>query len=622
MPQRTTIGQLLVNEALPEDMRGAHTLDKAGTKALFRELADKYPERYAEIANKLLDVGRKVSTRHARSIRLQDLTQAKASDVRLQQLRADIRGITADRTLTPAQRDKAVIQAASSHLGVLGKDIMDEGLTTDNAMSVYAASGARGGPSQLAQMRGSPLLVSDNKGTVPMPLLHSYSEGLDPAEHFAASYGVRSGFTQIKAGTPKAGFFGKQLANAAHRLIVGDGTPYEGTGLPVDTADTDNEGSVLAHDYGAIKAGTILTPALLRTLSRTHKQILVHSPISAVAPGGSLPALAVGVREHGRMAAPGENVGLAAVSAISEPLAQASISSKHVAGVAGAKGKGGSSAEAGSAFDVMNRLANVPKVFQGAATVAGLDGRVTAVKQAPQGGQYVYVDQERHYVPENVELRVQVGDTLEAGDALSDGVPNPAELVRHKGIGEARRQLLHAMRDTLQAGGVRTHRRNIELATRALINHVQVTSPDGVGDNLPGDIVAYDDLAARYTPRKGATLVTPGHAKGRYLEQPVLHYSVGTRVTPTVMKMLKQHEVQEVMTHEDPPPFEPIMRRAIDTLGEDEDWMVRLGGFRLEHALTDAVHRGAGSSAHSTSYIPALAAGTEFGRDPAGKLPY
>lgn len=611
---RTTLGQLLVNEALPEELRDyQRPLDKKGTQALLRVVAEKYPEQYKDITKRLADIGKDVAYSEGSSISLKDLQPAYAKQLVIPALREKIRAITNDKTLTQEQKEQQIIQETSKLVGKLDDAILLEGIKDKNRLTTYISSGARGGKSQLGQMRGASLLVSDHRGNViPIPILSSFSEGLDPVEMWASSYGVRSGYVDIKQATPKAGFFGKQLANAAHRLIVSREKPLPGSGLPVETDDPDNEGAVLAHDYGQFKVGTILTPNILKQLKRKHPKIVVYSPMAAPAAGGGVPQWAVGVRENG-MAAPGDNVGIAAAQAISEPLAQSSISSKHVGGVVGAAG-GGSSAETNKGFEAVNRLANIPKHFEGRSPVAELDGSVSHVEDAPQGGKYVYIGNTQHYVGVGQDLAVRPGQVVEAGDVLSTSLPNPADVVRHKGIGEGRRYFMQSLRNVLDASGVRAHRRNLELLSRALINHVRITGDNSPAGSLPDDIVEYDDFAARYVPREGAKAMKTKLARGKYLEQPVLHYSIGTRMTPRVMVELQEHGVSDVMVHDNQPDFEPEMQRAMDSLSHDKDWMTRMGGFHLQKNLLKSVHRGATSElTGSTSYMPGTARGIALG---------
>jgi len=102
-----------------------------------------------------------------------------------------------------------------------------------------------------------------------------------------------------------------------------------------------------------------------------------------------------------------------------------------------------------------------------------------------------------------------------------------------------------------------------------------------------------------------------------YLEKPVLHYSIGTRITPSVVKDLKEAGFNEVLAHKNPPPFKPTMTRAMMSLVGDRDWMVQLGGFNLKKTFLDNVQRGSSSNIHGTSWIPALATG-EISKSPTG----
>lgn len=295
----------------------------------------------------------------------------------------------------------------------------------------------------------------------------------------------------------------------------------------------------------------------------------------------------------------------------SEPITQANISSKHSGGVAGA------SAGAIAGFKRINQLVQVPKHFPGGAAHAQLDGRVQQVREAPQGGHYVTINGKDHYVGTGFQVNVKPGDNVEAGDVLSDGIPNPAEIVKHKGIGEGRRYFVDAFRQAIADAGQYGNRRNIELVARGLINHVRLT--DEVGDYVPGDVVPYQMLERSWQPRDGHLVVRPQQAVGYYLERPVLHYAIGTRIRPTMLKELEKFGVQQVYAHRDPPPFAPEMIRGMANVAHDPDWMTRMLGSYQQKSLLEGARRGAVSDELGTSYAPALARGEYFGRYGASK---
>jgi len=997
---RTTMGQLLINEALPPDLRDyRRTLDKKSIRALLRQVSEQHPEKYNEIVTALMKIGAEVSTVFGgeASISLDDLRIGKEARSIRTALKRAVQTILGRRDLTPEQKDMKIQQIVGRHAQKLRNINFKEQLARRNALAMQVHSGARGNATQFSAVNVGDLLVQDHRDQIiPVPILNSYAEGLDPVEYWAGSYGARKGTADAKFATPKGGFLGKQLALAAHRLIVSEDDCGTTNGIPVEGNDPDNEGAVLAQPAAGVKAGTILDTKQLKRLRRT-KEIIVRSPLTCQAKGGVC-AKCAGVREKGKLPEIGENIGIAAAQAISEPVAQSALSSKHclAAGtlvrmadytvcpiedirkgdmVLGADHTGAtfpvrvtntynngkrdclattlqlnqshvrvvlestadhkvlmrrhiwdgraarrggvgtfvwqygvrpigaharfpqlilprsfsahglkhepralllglllgngcytksvhgvhlscadkslvselrdylaglnlrlkplkghkiyyrvsSIAEAAAAhdtttgrilpgarnpavcmlqefgayekqahektipdaafgwdnesvaellaglfitdgsvylggcgkylhiafgatskkmveqtrellawrfgiycamstnnyggrkrpmyyirianaeavrrfidtiplrgvkrakvarwrdklrqlacqninrlivksqrsvgakqtydievdhpdhlfvlangaivsnsggivgagptaagFDAINQLVQVPKTYKGGATIATVDGRVDSVEKAPQGGTFVSVAGERHYIAPGFAVKVKKGDTIEAGDVLSEGLPNPAELVRYKGIGAGRWHFMKTFRDTLKASKIAASRRNIELLARGVINHARITDEDGPPDTLPDDIVEFDTITRGYTPRPGFRRLAPRQSIGRYLEEPILQYSIGTRITPRVASDMAKRGYRRVSVHKEEPSFAPEMVRAMETLGHSEDWMVRLGGFHLKKNLLESVHRGRGATERGPSYIPALARGVEFGQMPTG----
>jgi hypothetical protein len=78
---------------------------------------------------------------------------------------------------------------------------------------------------------------------------------------------------------------------------------------------------------------------------------------------------------------------------------------------------------------------------------------------------------------------------------------------------------------------------------------------------------------------------------------------------------LKKHGVKDVRVHDDPPPFQPEMTRAMAQMSITPDWQQRLGGSYLQRGLLEAVHRGRSADIASESYIPGMARGKAFGEE-------
>lgn len=616
---RTTLGSLLINEVLPEEFRRYdRVFDSKTTTALLEEIAKKYPERYGEILKKLGDLGREFAYfSGGQSVSIDDLKPAVSARRIRYALARDIRKIQQSK-LPPEEKDKRIVLAVGRYMDQMRKEVLEESLAEDNPLARQVVGTGRGNALHVSSLRGSDMLYTDHRDNpVPIPILRNYSEGLTPLEYYAGSFGARKGMFDLALATQNAGAFGKQLIQATHRLLVSavdDDTPYDETnprGYEVDTDDPDNEGAFLAHPVGGYPRNTELTPKILKDLrDRGFDKILVRSPIVGGPADGGVFAYDVGKREGGRLEPVGSFSGITAATGLAEPVTQGAISSKHAGGVAGSHASG-----AVSGFKLLSNLAQVPKHFPGAAAHARLDGYVTSVEKAPQGGHFVTIDGDKHYVAHGYEVRVKKGDRVEAGDMLSDGIPNPAEIVKYKGIGEGRVYFIRTFREALKNMGTPGHRRNIELLARGLINNVRLT--DELGDWGPDDVLPYHLLERQWQPREGHATLSPNHAVGKYLERPVLHYTIGTKIRPSMLPVLAKYKIKEVVVHSDPPPWEPEMIRAMEVVSHDPDWMTRMLGSYQERSLLNAVHRGAVSDELGTSYVPALARGVLFGR--AGK---
>ena len=619
---RTTIGQLMVNETLPANLRDYNRkLDKKGIAVLLKEVADKYPELYRQIAKELSDVGRDVAySTGGNSFGLKHLRKSLVARTVYAKLRRDIDRIHDNPKYSDERKNDEILKAVSRANEPMIDAIYQESIREGNPLAAQVFSGSRGSPRSLRGLRGGDgIYVDAQDRPIPIPVLSSYSEGLSPVEYWASTYGARKGIIDVKLATADAGYMAKQMNRATHRLLVSalDDDKETGTsrlGLPVDTDDMDSEGALLAMPMGGYKRNTILTQKILKELKKNgHKRILIRSPMVGGPLDGGVYARDIGVRERGGLSPVGDYVGLAAAQALSEPLSQAQLSSKHSGGVAGA-------AVGVAGFPLVNQLVNVPKTFQQGAAHAQFDGKVQKVEEAPQGGSYVTIQGEQHYVRPGLQVHVKQGDIVEAGDVLSEGIPNPAEIVQHKGIGEGRKYLVTSLRAAYADAGIYAHRRNIELVSRGIIDHIRVS--EEVGNYVPGDIIPYSAFISEYQARPGSRVIDYRQAKGKYLERPVLHYTIGTKVRPGMMKDFKQFGVTRLEVHDEPPPFQPEMRPARNVLEHDPDWATRMMGAgqkRGPGSLLAGLHRGDVSDTEGTSYAPSLMSGERFGRSGLSK---
>lgn len=614
---KTTVGQVIINEALPEDLRNyGRTLTKNEADSVLGEVARRYPDRYKEVSHRLMQSGRHAAFEEGTTLRLSDIISPIDKAPLLKHVLDQEKRIAADRTSTDDDKDDAREELYHTVHGALKKMTYDETLKRENPLALQVLAKARGSQDQLASLMTTPGVYQDSQGkTIPIFIRRSYAEGLDPHEYYAASFGARLGVVSTKQGTRQAGYLGKLMAAATIDSVVTEddcGTPY---GIPVPADDSDNVGSLLARDTDGMPAGTVLTQSVLAKLSSKNKEIMVRSPMTCGSHKGVC-RRCVGLREDGKFAPIGYNIGLNASSALAEQLAQNSLNVKH----SGRKNKGTSVDPAG--FPVVKNLATVPSTFPDKATAAEVEGTVDSIVDAPQGGKLVTIGGQEHYVSADADIRVKEGDTVEAGDALSSGILNPSDVVRLKGIGEGRRYFASRMTKAFRDSGYGINRRNVEVLSRSLINHVQIDDPEAAGQHLQGDVVTYNDWQYGYKPRNDAQTLTAKKAIGQYMETPVLHYTTGTRVTKNVAQQLDAFGVNNVLVHRNPVGVAPTMVSVVNTPEYGNDWMARLGSSYLEKRLLEDVHRGSSSNVHSLNPIPGIAKGTEFGKQKGKEFTY
>jgi DNA-directed RNA polymerase subunit beta' len=605
MGEVTNIGTILINEALPEDLRKAkHNFNKAEIGKLFQVVAEKYPDQYQDILSKLSDVGRTAAWTEGASVSLSALRKSKIKELMLLEAKKQVSAIINDDSLDDKAREEAITGTLLPLMSKLQDAVYKESKEENSPYVMQLESGARGKKADLGSMRGADLLSQDQHDRLmPIPIWHSYAEGYTPAEYFASTFSQRKGAVAVKLGVGDAGYMTKRLSNAAHRLVVSRDKPEPTrlpVGLPVPTDDKDSIGSVLAKDAGNYSAGSVITAKMLSDIKDGGvDEILIHSTITEPSPDGGISSYAAGRRDRAGLSMIGDNIGLKAAQAIGEKLSQGQLSAKHSLG---AKAKASR-----SGIEYLNRLLDAPEEFEEAGPLSEADGVVDKITPAPQGGNYISIGGRQYYAHSDLAPIVKPGDHVETGDDLTDGVPHPSQLVKLRGMGEARRVYINYLKEGLENSGTSANRRNIEPVVTGLLNWAEVTNPDGIDDNVYGDIIPFNKLSHSYKPRKDAKLGNPNQMIGNYLEEPVLHYTPGTRINKKVAKKLQDWNISEVYSHPMEPDFQPHMIRSIQSVYHDPDWRTRLVGFYTSSAFDKALHRGAESDTNSTSYAPAVA---------------
>ena len=356
--------------------------------------------------------------------------------------------------------------------------------------------------------------------------------------------------------------------------------------------------------------GRLVTPQLASSLSHDGKSVVVRSPMTCEAHHGVCQKCQ-GLSPSGHQHPIGTNVGVRAAQALSEPLTQFSLNAKHGGRVAhvddekrleGIKG--------------VRALLEMPSSFAHKAVLAGHDGTVDKIVAAPQGGHYVHLGAAQHYVAPEHKVIVGIGQSVYAGDMLSDGVPRPDEVVAHKGLGEGRRYLVDALSDVYKRAGSEIDKRHLETLAKSTLNHVQIIDPGEHDAFIKGDVINYNRFAAAFADNRKHVQLADAH--GETLGSPVLHHTAGTLITQPIADQLAKHGITSVTIANGGPRAIPDVRAASRTPLLNPDWMARLAHRYLKETLLTGIHRGDVSNLHGASPVPAYVAGTEFGHGQEG----
>ncbi len=617
---KTTVGKILLKHHLPSeyhDFIDKNEMDKKGIGNLFQELAVKNPEKYKDAVVGLSRLGFEVSTRQGSTVKLTDLLGPTDKEKQFEGLEKEIEKVKEDIKDPTKQQDK-ISQLWYDFMNKVDKDLVEIGVKNNQTLAKVIKAGARGSATQYRQTIFSPIMVTDafGKPLTEFPIKHSFSEGLTLPEYLAASFGARAGAVGGKLAVADSGYFSKQMSRAGMTTKVEEKDCGTENGIEISTKDKDYIGTFLAKGVGSYNRNNEVTSHMLNDLqSKKIDHIVIRSPITCVASrkfhSGAICQMCLGKRDTNHLASIGEFVGLQASSSAGEPMSQGMLSSKHTSGTATKK-------NSTSGFALINQLANIPKTFKDKAAVAAIDGTVTDVKEAAQGGHFIHINGVEHYVPTGFDVKVKQGDKVEAGDVMSEGLVNPAEIVQHKGIGEGRVHFAGAMKQAFDDSGMGgINKRNFEIIARSAIDHVKITNNDGVGHHLPDEIVSYQQIEKDYVPRPDSINCRIDLAEGKYLETPVLHYTIGTKLNKSMVSNIKRNGIESVVVNKQAPDFEPHMLRLLDIPAHEHDWMHQLYSTYLEKRLLKAVNTGMTSDTKGASPIAGLAYGIGYGiKDP------
>ena len=128
---------------------------------------------------------------------------------------------------------------------------------------------------------------------------------------------------------------------------------------------------------------------------------------------------------------------------------------------------------------------------KGLAIISEISGTVT-IKETKKKREVVVTNEsgesQTYLIPYGSRLKVADGETIEAGDELTEGSVNPHDILKIKGIQAVQSYLLHEVQKVYRLQGVDINDKHIEVIIRQMMKKVKV---DEAGDTklLPGSLV-------------------------------------------------------------------------------------------------------------------------------------
>lgn len=598
MAQVETFGRYLLNQSLPPQHRIKGEITKQELKSRMNVLARENPDQYVSTITNLKRRGDELATLEGLSIGLDDITpQYQKRERTLAPLRKQFRQATSDK-----QRQQIAIEAQQRLL----KEVEQH----PGSLTLQVKSGARGNPIQYANMVSGLGYARDaGGGVLPWMIERSYAEGLKPADYWATTNQSMMDVIKTYTAISEPGELSKKLIAGMADMVITEEDCGTHNGVIVEATSPDVIDRYLAKDTGPVKRNTLITPINQPKIAKVSQRILVRSPMTCEAADG-ICQRCQGLDEKGKLHVKGVNVGVRAAQAMSEPLTQFALNAKH----------GGRTLESDK-FQVhgisgFRQIIETPKQFINKATLATQDGQVTKIEAAPQGGKYIYINNEQHYVTPGLGLKVKKGQTVEKGDVLSEGIPKPDEVVHHKGLGSGRLYMVNTLYDLYKDQGKNLDRRHFELLAKSSMNHVRILE-DPTNTFIKGDVVGYNTLRKDLGSQ---TYQAPlKDAIGQTLGKEYYQYAAGTRVTPSVARELRKQKVQNVLIAPRAPDVEFVMKSATNVPKMHEDWIARMAHQSLKPSILRAAHTGEISRLHGTHPVPAYIYGVEFGEGKGGR---
>ncbi len=374
---RTTLGRLLLNEELPEDVDLQNKpLDRDDLSNLISDLYRRLgPDQTAEVLDKIKGLGYQYATKYTGSFGINDIMvpPEKARILSEAEEKVDQYQVEYDMGLISAEElrernQDAWLQATEQvgnlvreniqgydskygSLGTGGERLQEYEHLGFGSLGVMAISGTKGNASQINQMAGMRGLMrrAGSNELIGLPVKSNFREGLTALEYFISTHGARKGLTDTALNTASSGYLTRRLIDVAQEVIIQgedcgtlDGwapqRPAPGSTTTLQYRVAGRLAAVtLAHpETGEIlvNRNEVITREKADTLVREGiTEIQVRSPLTCETRRGVCRMCYGDLAATGKSVLQGQAVGIIAAQSIGEPGTQLTMRVFHTGGV-------------------------------------------------------------------------------------------------------------------------------------------------------------------------------------------------------------------------------------------------------------------------------------------------
>ena len=387
----------------------------------------------------------------------------------------------------------------------------------DNPIFMMMESGARGSVGQFGQMAGMSGLMAKPDGTVSeVPITSSLVEGRKVNEFFLNTHGARKGSADTALRTADSGYLTRRLVDVVQDIIIREEDCGCLSGLVVSDFVDEKDGTVIEsltdRIVGRFTAKKVINPetkdvivdkdqmiteSLANKIVKAGiKEVEIRSALTCSSANGVCQKCYGNNLATGNLVETGEAVGIMAAQSIGEPGTQLTMRTFHSGGAAH-----------GGDADITQGLPRVEELFEARipkakATIAEIMGKVTNIEDVNGKWKVTVsndVESRDHITSYEAKLVVEVGDTVVAGDKLSQGSISPKELLAVTDPITTQSYILKEIQKVYKSQGVDISDKHVEIIASRMINKMKVVE-EGDSDLVAGLTVSMREFADRNKP--------------------------------------------------------------------------------------------------------------------------